>query len=133
MYKLLLAAVAALALIAPTQLRAGDKVPVMIPADEEIYDVCGAGATVTGLDPNGDGFLAVKAGPGLNFRRIDKLYNGHRVILCDSKGDWWGIVYTKKYKDDDACIPHGSRRSFPYTGPCLSGWVHKRWLGDFAG
>jgi hypothetical protein len=42
--------------------------------------VSGAGV-VLGLDPRGDGFLAVKAGPALRYKRIDKLYNGEEAYL----------------------------------------------------
>jgi hypothetical protein len=52
------------------------QVPVVIQADE--YDACG-NDVVHGLNPKGDGFLAVKAGPGLHYKRIDKLFNGEEV------------------------------------------------------
>src|SRR5215468_4931063 len=70
-------------------------VPVMITANED-GDAC-ANGVVHGLDPRGDGFLAVKAGPGLGYKRIDKLYNGEQVYLCGFKGDWFAIVYTKQW------------------------------------
>jgi hypothetical protein len=48
-------------------------VPVVIESDDDTAPC--AGGVVVDLDPHGDGFLAVKAGPGLNYARIDKLYN----------------------------------------------------------
>lgn len=51
--------------------------PVIIQAETD-GDACGNGV-VTGLNPRGDGFLAVKAGPGLDFKRIDKVFNGTQV------------------------------------------------------
>ena len=116
------------------------RVPVMIeyvrvtwghkPEESEIHPPCAHGV-VHNLDPKGDGFLAVKAGPGLHYERIDKLSNGQRVILCDKKGAWHGIVYSKR-KGDDAryCSVEENRRKkdFPYTGPCRSGWAHQRWI-----
>jgi hypothetical protein len=45
-----------------------------------------ANGVVHNLDPKGDGFLAVKAGPGLHYARIDKLYNGKQVFMCGQKG-----------------------------------------------
>jgi hypothetical protein len=66
------------------------EVPVVIHASGD-YDACGNGI-VRGLDPNGDGWLAVKSAPSLNSRRIDKLYNGAQVYLCGRVGDWLGVV-----------------------------------------
>ncbi|QOG06414.1 YARHG domain-containing protein [Aureimonas sp. OT7] len=50
---------------------------------------------VSGLDPNGDGFLAVRNGPGSQFRQIGKLLEGDQVVILDSSGVWrkvrfWG-------------------------------------------
>lgn len=71
-----------------------------------------ASSTVTGLDPNGDGFLAVRAGPGAQHRKIDEIHNGDIVLTCDSRGPWVAIVY----------------------GPSKrKGWVHGRWLTPLAG
>ena len=69
-------------------------------------------ARVTGLDPNGDGFLAVRTGPGTQYRKIDELHNGADVRPCDSRGNWSGVYY-------------GS--------PRRKGWVHMNWLGDWGG
>ena len=67
---------AATAQDAPTR----PQVPVII-GGETSYDACGGNGVVVGLDPNGDGFLAVKSGPGLSHPRIDKLYKGFRGPL----------------------------------------------------
>lgn len=64
-------------------------------------------ATVTGLDPQGDGFLAVRSGPGTGYRKIDELYNGDHVRPCDAQGKWHGIYYGT---------------------PRRKGWVHGNWL-----
>ena len=71
-----------------------------------------AGAVVTGLDPNGDGFLSVRTGPGSKFRKLDELHNGDSVRTCAKQGAWYGIYY-------------GSPRKV--------GWVHGNWLGGWAG
>ena len=71
-----------------------------------------AGATVMGLDPNGDGFLSVRTGPGTQFRKIDELYNGTMVRTCAKQGPWWGVYYGE---------------------PRRKGWVHGNWLGNWAG
>ena len=72
---------------------------------------CG-GAQVMGLNPNGDGFLAVRTGPGTGYRQIDSLFNGQRVGTCARSGNWYGVIY-------------GS--------PLRKGWVHGNWLGSWAG
>lgn len=70
------------------------------------------GAEVMGLNPNGDGFLSVRSGPGTNYRKIDELYNGDTVRPCASEGAWNGIYYGQ---------------------PRRKGWVHGNWLGNWAG
>ncbi len=95
-------------------------------------DACGSIGVVRGLDPHGgDGFLAVKSGPGLTYPRIGKLYNGEQVYLCSDAGDWYGIVYSKRHQDCNVSTPWP--QSSAYTGPCRSGWVYKRWVVPFAG
>jgi len=71
-----------------------------------------AGSIVSGLDPNGDGFLAVRAGPGSNYRKIDELHNGDTVRTCVVKGKWVGVYYDT---------------------PRRKGWAHGNWLVDGAG
>ena len=93
---------------------------------------CGTGI-VQGLDPSGDGFLAVKAGPGLRYDRIDKLYNGEEVAICATAGDWLGVVYTRRHWDCNVFNNPGWSKALPYTGPCRSGWVHKRWVEPTSG
>jgi hypothetical protein len=110
------------------------RVPVIIEHSPEGYDPCAYGV-VHNLDPKGDGFLAVKAGPGLHYERIDKLYNGESVIICGGKGVWYAIIYTKarqgqhmRYCDVD----ENPVKTFPYTGPCRSGWAHQRWINQIS-
>src|SRR5262249_40224992 len=86
---------------------------------------------VHNLDPKGDGFLAVKAGPGLHYQRTGKLYHGKQVIICGDKGAWHGIVYTKSGQGDAMryCNVDENRvKTLPYAGPCRSGWAHQRWI-----
>jgi hypothetical protein len=105
-------------------------VPVMITARKD-YDACGTTGVARGLDPRGDGFLAVKAGPGLRYKRIDRLYNGDQVYICGTSGRWFAIVYTRDRTDCNVSTPWA--RSMVYTGPCRSGWAHKRWIKLIAG
>ena len=73
---------------------------------------CFASSIVDGLDPNGDGFLAVRTGPGTDYPMIDMLYNGDVVIVHTGSGPWVGVSYGD-----------GQRL----------GWVHRNWLIDGAG
>jgi hypothetical protein len=104
------------------------EVPIVIQATEEAS--CASGV-VTGLDPRGDGFLAVKSGPHLKFSKIDQLFNGQDVYLCESRGDWLGIVYPV----EERCGVGSKSWSVTdsYSGPCSSGWVHKAWIKATAG
>jgi hypothetical protein len=106
-----------------------ERVPVVIAARPDAESACGKGV-VFDLDPHGDGFLAVKAGPGLTFLRIDKLYNGEQVYLCARAGDWYGIVYAKEAQPCHVDRPWVL--SEPYTGPCRYGWAHGRWIKPVA-
>ncbi|KTF08185.1 SH3, type 3 domain protein, partial [marine sediment metagenome] len=71
---------------------------------------CFGAATVMGLDPKGDGFLAVRTGPGSHYPMIARIHNGDRVGVYGAKG---GL-------DRDQLRP-GQRL----------GWAHRNWLGDF--
>ena len=85
---------------------------------------CPLQATVTGL--RGGNSLAVRAGPGTGFARVDRLGNGNRVFLCDRSGDagWAGIVYGAA--DCGLSAPITPPRA--YAGACRSGWVRSNYL-----
>ena len=60
----------------------------------------------------GDRFLAVRSGPGPQYRKIGEIHNGDFVSTCDARGPWVAIVY----------------------GPSKrKGWVHGKWLKQVAG
>ena len=84
---------------------------------------CPLQATVSGLH---SGTLAVRAGPGAGFERIDRLGNGTRVFLCDRAGDagWAGVVYGS----DDCGLSAPISPPRAYTGTCRSGWVKSSYL-----
>ncbi len=50
-------------------------------------------ATVTGLDPNGDGFLSLRAKP--KGKEIGKLYNGNKVKILKKKGKYYKVKVVK--------------------------------------
>lgn len=106
----------ALLLAAPAAAQGLD-VPIRLAPDDGQAAVCGS-STVAGLDPNGDGFLAVRSGPGTDFAKIGELREGDTVYACDARGPWIGIYLTD---------PRGGRPSG------LGGWVHGRWLKPLAG
>jgi len=92
--------------------------------DSEIQDIlptCGL-SRVVGLDPAGDGFLAVRSGPGTQYRKLAELHNGDNVLVFDHKGKWSGVVYGDTSSVD--CI---SPRTRPIPYP-RKGWVHSNWL-----
>ena len=101
-------------------------VPIMVRADGDL-DTCGVGQ-VTGLNPKGDNFLAVRAGPGASYKIRDKLSSGMRVWMFDQKGNWIGVVYGSK---EIGCPP--IKRDKVYDGPGKSGWVYKKYVRLIAG
>lgn len=74
----------------------------------------------------GGSTLAVRAGPGTGFERIDRLAHGTRVFVCDRAGDagWVGIVYGAA--DCGLAAPVNPPRA--YAGACRSGWVRSSYL-----
>jgi hypothetical protein len=109
---------------------AGGAVPVMVGGIAEL-DACRGLGEVRGLNPRGDGFLAVRTGPGRKYPMVDRLYNGHQVYFCDDHGEWIGIVYGEHVQDCGVSSPLPRRQ--PYKGPCQSGWAHRNWLVLIAG
>jgi len=101
--------------------------PVMVGGEPDL-DACASTGIVAGLKPLPGNFLAVREGPGLGFTRVGELHLGDRVWLCDTRGDWMGIVYGE---DCGVSTPKATRA--PYTGPCASGWVSKRYIELEAG
>lgn len=117
----------ALSAAAVTAVRA--TIPVAIQGSLE-HDACSNGV-VTGLNPKGDRFLSVRSGPGTKHRELARLFNGQKVYVCDSRGDWIGIVYERPSRAGcDVTEPWPE--TLPYTGPCRSGWVHRRWIKVWA-
>lgn len=106
--------------------------PVMIGGSGEV-DACGAVGQVKGLRANGDGFLAVRNGPGPSFGVVDKVHNGQLLYLCDSAdgGKWWGVVYSTGGDDCGVTTPIPKNRS--YSGRCKVGWVRASWVEVVAG
>ena len=101
-------------------------VPVMMWADGDL-DVCSLGA-VSGLNPDGDNFLAVRAGPGTGHRMLDKIHTDDRVWIFDENNGWFGVAYGR---DEIECSPIPANR--PYDGPGKTGWVYGKYVTVIAG
>lgn len=100
-------------------------VPVMEQRGDGQMANC-TGSVVAGLDPRGDGFLAVRSGPGTQYRKIGELHNGDEVTVFDQKGDWAGIVWS----EPSVTCSSTKTRPVPYRN---KGWVHRKWLKHVAG
>ncbi len=111
-----------------------------LPADDPLAETagkpairaadCSAKGTVANL-PKADDFLAVRTGPGTNYREVARLDSGVEMHLCTSAKDnrWVGVVYRPdgELPDADRCrlTTDDSSR---YEGPCRSGWVSARYV-----
>ncbi|MEH6420244.1 hypothetical protein [Pseudomonas sp. CGJS7] len=110
-------------------------VPVEIGGSQE-WDACGSLGEVRGLKPGGDGFLAVRAGPGASYLLLDKLGNGRQVYVCRTRGRWVSVVYAAAGSNtaQAGCgVSSAIAQARVYRGPCRSGWVHSDWIEIVAG
>ena len=104
----------------------------------------GAVARIVGLRKGGDGFVSVRAAPSIKAAEIDRLTASRRVIALTPPTSWddarfIGVIYPAE-GDDGASLslhevcgvsevpPTAPPFDRPYTGPCRSGWVHKRFI-----
>ena len=107
---------------------------VRIGTDGPRNSACKGIAVVANLPETGgvNDYLAVRNGPSARSTQLDKLGNGHPVILCDQNesGTWIGIVYQNDgLPPGDRCeviAPAPSTRA--YDGPCQSGWVYSKYI-----
>ena len=106
------------------------EVPVIEMAGDGEAATC-SGSVVAGLDPQGDGFLAVRSGPGTGYGMIDRLHNGDQVAVFGARGDWLGVSYgTRRDEWPDLCANSGPARALKGS---QQGWVHRNWLRHTAG
>ena len=116
-----------LAIFAPSASAETLDVPIYEDASDGQAANCGGG-TVMGLKKGGDGFLAVRTGPGANYRKIGELHNGDRVSIIETRDGWYGVIVPGGSVDQtDACRRAGPRRKLSGSG---LGWVSGRWIGD---
>lgn len=124
--KLFSAGALCLLMIVPTLADGPFIFPIIEKADGEL-DTCALGE-VFGLKSDGDGFLAVRAGPHISSEKIDEIHNGDRVYTFSQIGDWIGIAYATDFQD---CSPIEEDRAMETDGK--KGWVHGNWIKPLAG
>jgi len=122
---LLPALIAAAVLFASIALADNLDVPIIEKGGDGQASNCSA-SMVSGLKPGPDGFLAVRSGPGSQYRKLAELRNGEIVNVFAAQGHWVGVVYRT------ANIRCDARRDRPVTHP-NKGWVHEKWLQPYAG
>lgn len=120
-------AIAALAMLFGVTTALAQSEPVLVGGDAD-FDACGAQGEVSGLNPGGDNFLAVRNGPAPDYAELDRLRTGDVVNLCDEFEGWYGIVY-----GDNCGVGTPIIDRAPYDGPCRSGWVSMRYITVTAG
>ena len=99
-------------------------VPVMIGGEPD-EDACGGTGEIRGISRYGDGYVAVRSGPGTKYKIIDKIYrNGMHVAMCDTNGKWEGVVYGNGKCGTGSPVP----KPQPYKGKCKSGWIYKQYV-----
>jgi uncharacterized protein YgiM (DUF1202 family) len=65
----------------------------------------------------GNGFLAVRSGPGARHAQTGEVYAGDMVSVYDRRGEWYAVTCM-----EGACIN-------PLWGPATpSGWVHRKFV-----
>ena len=98
-------------------------------------DACLSIGQVTGLNPQGDNFLAVRALPSADGVEKDRLGAGRWLWLCDKAGEWLGVVYSPDPNEEpgDCGIGTPVETERPYVGRCRWGWVHSRFVEVIAG
>jgi hypothetical protein len=102
---------------------------VIIEAEPNLkWDACAAGGMVK---LNHNGFLSVRSGPGVEFYEVDRVYDGQSLRICQETGQWFGVVYSRGNSKD--CQIENANEARPYGGPCKSGWVTRRYVGDISG
>ena len=101
-------------------------------------------ARIVGLREGGDGYVSVRAAPSTEAAELDRLTASRRIIALTPPTDWdaarfIGVIYpagggdattASLYEvcDVSEIPPTAPPFDRPYTGPCRSGWVHKRFI-----
>jgi len=81
---------------------------------------------VRGLKAGGDGYLAVRTGPGAKYRKIDEIGNGKAFYIFEQKGKWLGVIYDSP---EPVCFSTVDKRPLVYDGK--KGWIHRGWARTY--
>ena len=113
--------------------RSEAKTPVYYGGDENI-DACSSFAQVNNLGKGPDAFLAVKDEPNLKAKRVDKIFSGQKLWICEATkdGKWYGVVYPTT-ENQDCGVTTVIKNRKPYATPCKSGWVSQKYVTIVAG
>lgn len=113
---------------------AADNVVTSVIVGGNNLDACPSLGVVSGLKPEGNGFLAVRSGANAKYALIDKLLEGQKVFICNTStdGNWFGVVYSHE-NIDDCGVSSPVTPAQPYKGKCKSGWVNAHWIKVLAG
>jgi hypothetical protein len=130
MYKVMIIAALAAVSTAATAQQYRLEVPVTIQSPGGHPEIMCATGVVAGLDPHGE-VLAVRAGPGAHFDRIDRLAAGKSVYVCGRVGEFFGVVY--RQSREDCGLERAWPRDMVYRGACRSGWAQRRWIAPVSG
>ena len=100
-------------------------------------------AQIVGLKKGGDGFVSVRGAPSPKGNERDRLTLGHYVLAAHPFDDWKkatfiSVIYVDEKGGPDGGLevvcgienppPPAATAKKVYTGPCKSGWVHKRFV-----
>jgi len=98
-------------------------------------DACLSIGQVTGLNPQGDNFLSVRALPSTDGTEKDRLGSGRQIWVCDNAGEWLGIIYDPDPSEEpgDCGVASPVETERPYVGRCRWGWVSSRYVTVIAG
>ncbi len=109
-------------------------VPVPLVQSTEI-DACPSLLQVSGLNPRGDGFLALRSGPGASYPIVAKLPEGAPLLLCghSDQAPWVPVIWPDTDDVSRCGVSSPQTQNAHYQGPCRAGWVHRRWLRLVAG
>jgi hypothetical protein len=122
-----------LAASAPAALAPGERL-ILVGRDGAELDACGATGQVTNLSRRGDNFLSVRVAPSATAREKSRIGTGQLLSLCDTQGEWIGVVYRLESDGDINCgVGTPSAYLGAYRGPCRYGWVNRRFVELLAG
>lgn len=102
-------------------------IPITISASG-LDDPCGAVGIVANTEKR---TYPIRVGPDTTALELLTIENGTRLLLCETRDGWYGVVVLKKGSN---CLDgdYGST-SKNYSGPCESGWIEKKYVEYFAG